>query len=351
MMSPFAIVPVEACQDPRLTKMQLRMLICLLSFRAKNTDTVWPSRDELSLRSGYSPSVCSRVTSQLVGLGWLEKSQRGRKRSAVYKITVPDLVTVSEPNNEAKTVTDSVTVSNDKSVTSPVTDSESENSDQFGNSIESPNSDHSGNGYQTGNSDQFEHKTVTTPDTKQLPNWSQAYEHTKNIPGTNHISRPGKIPDSHPEDLRLAEFILSGVVDAVPKTKHPDLTKWANTIRLMRERDSLTRREIAEVFAWANKHKFWRLNILSPESLREKFARLSAEKETDHAGSNSHTERPGASVTEQSTVGRASAAAERKRQEVLARYGHGTGSGHDRPVESNGGAVRGEVVEAVRGHG
>jgi len=140
--------------------MQLRMLICLLSFRAKNTDTVWPSRDELSERSGYSPSVCSRVTTQLVELGWLEKHQRGRKRSAVYKVTVPDLDTVSDG----------------KSVTTPVTGTGNVNSDQFGNSD------------QIGNGDQDEPETVTTPDTKQLPNWSQPYEHTKNIPGTDQCN-------------------------------------------------------------------------------------------------------------------------------------------------------------------
>lgn len=171
-ISPFAIVPVEACQDPRLTKMQLRMLICLLSFRAKNTDTVWPSRGELSERSGYSPSVCSRVTTQLVELGWLEKHQRGRKRSAVYKVTVPDLDTVF----------------GSKSVTRSVTDEKDINSDQSGNLKEQSNSDQTGNCDQSSNSDQIETKTVTSPDTKQLPNWSQPYEHTKNIPRTDQCN-------------------------------------------------------------------------------------------------------------------------------------------------------------------
>jgi hypothetical protein len=151
------------------------MLICLLSFRAKNTDTVWPSRDELSERSGYSPSVCSRVTTQLVELGWLEKHQRGRKRSAVYKVTVPDLDTVSDG----------------KSVTNAVTDEMTANSDQSGNSKEPLNSDQTGNSDQTSNSDQNEPKTVTSPDTKQLPDRSQPYEHTNNIPRTDQCNTPG----------------------------------------------------------------------------------------------------------------------------------------------------------------
>ncbi|MCP5345136.1 MAG: YdaU family protein [Pseudomonadales bacterium] len=54
------------------------------------------------------------------------------------------------------------------------------------------------------------------------------------------------------------------------------------------------------------------------------------------------------SVTDQSTVGKAAAAAERKRQEILARNGGGSGTGDGGPVGAYGGAVRGQVVEAIR---
>jgi hypothetical protein len=40
----FALVPIEVVMDRRLTLEQTRVLIALFSFRAKNTDTVWPSR-------------------------------------------------------------------------------------------------------------------------------------------------------------------------------------------------------------------------------------------------------------------------------------------------------------------
>lgn len=154
-----------------------------------------------------------------------------------------------------------------------------------------------------------------------------------------------KIPDSHPDDIRLAEFILAGVMDAVPKTKPPSIERWANTIRLMRERDHLSLREIAEVFTWANRNSFWRLNILSPETLREKFPKLSAQKEQDHANSQ-HTDRPDHG-RDDSTVGRASAVAKQRREEILARIGaNGTGDGG--ALGQDGPPVRGEVVAAVR---
>ncbi|HBN16156.1 MAG TPA: hypothetical protein DD407_14045 [Pseudohongiella sp.] len=145
-----------------------------------------------------------------------------------------------------------------------------------------------------------------------------------------------KISDPHPGDIKLAEFIYAGVLDATPKAKKPDLHKWADTIRLMRERDKLELREIAEVFSWANKHQFWRLNILSPEKLREKYPRLSAEKENDHANSSRSGNADTRSVTEQSTVGRAHAASERRRQDILEKYSHGAGTGHGGPMGPHG---------------
>lgn len=78
------------------------------------------------------------------------------------------------------------------------------------------------------------------------------------------------------DDLRLAEYMFEKIKVVLPKTKEPNLDNWADTIRLMRERDKLTHREIAGVFAWANDDDFWKTNILSPTKLREQFAVLHA---------------------------------------------------------------------------
>lgn len=113
----FSIAPIEICLDDRLTKMQIKVLLALLSFRAKNTDVVWPKRETLSARCGYCPSVISRVTSQLVELGWLQKvGGGGYSKSCEYRITVPSLETVTN----SETVTESVTVT--EPVTTTVTE-------------------------------------------------------------------------------------------------------------------------------------------------------------------------------------------------------------------------------------
>lgn len=120
-------MPVEVALDDRLTKMQLRVLIALLSFRAKNTDTVWPKRAQLSARCGYNERTISKVTSQLVKLGWLEKEgQGGYSQSSKYRITVPELDTVDseETVSELDTVTEPETVSTLDTVSTPETVSE-----------------------------------------------------------------------------------------------------------------------------------------------------------------------------------------------------------------------------------
>lgn len=103
----FAIVPIEVLADRRLTLWQMRILIALLSFRAKNTDTVWPSREALAERcGGMHLSNISRVTTELCELGWLRKEGTGgRSRATRYKITVPDIQTVAESATVAHSTT------------------------------------------------------------------------------------------------------------------------------------------------------------------------------------------------------------------------------------------------------
>lgn len=82
------------------------------------------------------------------------------------------------------------------------------------------------------------------------------------------------------KDYECAEFIAKGVIDAAPSAK-PNLKKWAEVIRLMRERDSKAHPEICAMFTWANNDSFWRANILSPDKLRKQWATLEAQKLND----------------------------------------------------------------------
>jgi len=131
----FLIAPLELVQDHRLTLMQTRILLALLSFRNKQTNTVFPKRESLAERAGYSIAVISRTTTQLVNLGWLKKvGDGGRRRASHYEIMVPDLdtktVTESVTVTEPVTVTESATQTVTESVTPRVTESVRGNKEQ-----------------------------------------------------------------------------------------------------------------------------------------------------------------------------------------------------------------------------
>lgn len=82
------------------------------------------------------------------------------------------------------------------------------------------------------------------------------------------------------EDMTAAQWIFKLIQKLNPNVKPPSFENWANEIRLMRERDGRTHREICELFHWANHDPFWKANILSPAKLREKWDQLAIKRES-----------------------------------------------------------------------
>lgn len=80
------------------------------------------------------------------------------------------------------------------------------------------------------------------------------------------------------DDLKAAEWIFHLIRKLNPSFKEPKLESWANDIRLMRERDNRTHKDICELFQWANQDRFWSVNILSPATLRAKWDQLSMKR-------------------------------------------------------------------------
>ena len=76
------------------------------------------------------------------------------------------------------------------------------------------------------------------------------------------------------DDLRAANWIFGLIKNLSPNVKTPAFENWANEIRLMRERDGRSHKDICELFKWANQNEFWASNILSPAKLREKWDQL-----------------------------------------------------------------------------
>lgn len=80
-------------------------------------------------------------------------------------------------------------------------------------------------------------------------------------------------------DQQCAEWIIALLDKVKPFPKKPGLVAWANDVRLMRELDGHSHRDICELFQWASKDAFWHTNILSPAKLRAKWDTLSLQRE------------------------------------------------------------------------
>lgn len=80
------------------------------------------------------------------------------------------------------------------------------------------------------------------------------------------------------EDLEIAKWISSRLKLINPTCKAPDMTSWSNTVRLMRQIDNRSHQDICALYDWASKHHFWQTNILSPESLRKQWDKLTMQR-------------------------------------------------------------------------
>lgn len=95
-----------------------------------------------------------------------------------------------------------------------------------------------------------------------------------------------------PIDHELAEW-MAGIVDALPGgSEKRNLTRWANTFRLMREQDGREPEHIKRLFAWASQDSFWQSNILSPTKLRKQWKALAIQFNNRRKG-GSHADRSG----------------------------------------------------------
>lgn len=79
------------------------------------------------------------------------------------------------------------------------------------------------------------------------------------------------------EDDRASRWIYEKICVVDASAKEPNWADWANVVRLMRQQDNRTHKEICELFFWANRDSFWCSNILSPAALRKKWGTLSAQ--------------------------------------------------------------------------
>jgi hypothetical protein len=76
------------------------------------------------------------------------------------------------------------------------------------------------------------------------------------------------------EDEECARWMFDVLRAVNPTAKGPNFTTWARDVRLMRECDGRTRKEIGGLFRWAQQDSFWCANIQSPVKLRKQWDTL-----------------------------------------------------------------------------
>jgi hypothetical protein len=127
-------------------------------------------------------------------------------------------------------------------------------------------------------------ETVLDGGTKQEPTQPQP---EKNLPesippkparGAGETKAPPRKAWGSDEDHALAKRMHEAIKVVVPSAKEPNWDGWANAIRLMREQDERTHDQIWTTFDWANRDGFWRANILSPQTLRDRWNQLEAKR-------------------------------------------------------------------------
>lgn len=85
------------------------------------------------------------------------------------------------------------------------------------------------------------------------------------------------------EDLELAEWMWSELASQLGEDspRQPSMAAWANSVRLMRERDNRKTVHIKALFSWCRQHAFWAANIQSPAKLREKWSQLAMQRKRE----------------------------------------------------------------------
>lgn len=133
-----------------------------------------------------------------------------------------------------------------------------------------------------------------------LPNASGKNDPTNTIDYTetttdiNNTSETKNVSDGAPEKMikkkeydfdskeyRCALKLQEEILKNKPNFKKPNLQKWADTFRLIHERDKREWAEIGEMILYATQDEFWKANILSPDKLRKHFDLLEAQQERD----------------------------------------------------------------------
>lgn len=133
--------------------------------------------------------------------------------------------------------------------------------------------------YESNNETDNENDTKATRKQQQPDNINKNVKNDKNNKKENTSRSKLKFETHH---LKLAELLFKGIKENNPNANKPNLDKWANTFRLMMEKDKRAGKDIQDLILWSQSHSFWYKNILSADKMRDQFERLYLEMNDDN---------------------------------------------------------------------
>ncbi|EBQ9003873.1 helix-turn-helix domain-containing protein [Salmonella enterica subsp. enterica serovar Blockley] len=294
----------EGCAHAGLDLSRVAVMARLADY-SNDEGLSWPAIETIKRQIGVrSKNTVSAAINELEQGGWLVKKERksgGRNLSNLYQINVEKVEAAAAAAREAykpkkrgarnnppninpptvdPSINDGLTV--DPSNFDPPTVEGStidKNSPVKGSTIDPDPS------VNTDPSD----KRSSCPDASQPDDETPDDDFLKRHPDAVVYSAKKRQWGSH-DDLTCAQWIwkkIASLYERAAETdgelvrpKEPNWMAWANEIRLMREQDNRTHKQICELFSRANRDSFWCRNILSPSKLREKWDELSLKLST-----------------------------------------------------------------------
>lgn len=88
------------------------------------------------------------------------------------------------------------------------------------------------------------------------------------------------------EDLKFASLLFDLVQQNYPNAKKPNLEKWTNDFRLLREMDHALPKDIKYIIEWSQKNSFWKSNIRSADKFRKQYQTLYIQAEEEYKKGN-----------------------------------------------------------------
>lgn len=239
------------------------LALCLADSANAHGESIFPSVRRLAHYSRQSPRNVQRQLRMLEQSGWLictERSVGGRACPSRYRIA-PEWI--ADPAGWAR----------NKGLNYVPCDEENHDT-SVRVSSEKPRQNVVVSDPETTTNRARNHDTAVSPEQKQQePKPSPLTSPQATATPPVGCAAPSDDPEAR-ADCELAEWMFGLVLALHPGHSPPKWSRWRREIRLMRQRDGRTRREIAGLFRWANGHTFWAANIRSPGKLREQWDTL-----------------------------------------------------------------------------